>query len=270
MQKKTTSWGKVAGWYDEMLGDSDTYQEKVILPNLTRLLQLKRGLRVLDLACGQGYFSRAFAAKGAGVTGADISPELIKKAREHSPKEINYLVAPADKLTGLKEKSFDAVTIVLALQNIQNLDGTLAECRRVLDKCGRLLLVLNHPAFRIPKKSEWGFDEKTQMQYRRVDAYLAEAHANIQMPPRLNAAQGRVDRTNSNKFVLGKSGGVTTASFHRPLQLYVKALAKNGFAVTRLEEWISHRTSEPGPRAAAEDKARKEIPLFLFLEATAL
>ncbi|KKW11074.1 MAG: hypothetical protein UY50_C0021G0008 [Parcubacteria group bacterium GW2011_GWA2_49_9] len=251
MNNKQTSWGKVAGWYDELLGGTDTYQEKVILPNLIRLLQPKQGLRVLDLACGQGYFSRAFAGKGALVTGADISPELIKKAREHSPKEITYVVASADTLTTLKEKSFDVVTVVLALQNIQHLDGTLAECRRVLDKGGRLLLVLNHPAFRIPKKSEWGFDEAKHTQYRRVDAYLSESQADIEMAP-------------------GKKGGPTTISFHRPLQLYVKALAKNGFVITRLEEWISHRKSESGPRAVAEDRARKEIPLFLFLETVVL
>ena len=58
-----------------------------------------------------------------------------------------------------------------------------------------------------------------------------------------------------------------TYSFHRPLQLYFKTFAKNGFAVTRLEEWISHKESEPGPRQDAENTARKEIPLFLFLEA---
>jgi hypothetical protein len=39
--------------------------------------------------------------------------------------------------------------------------------------------------------------------------------------------------------------------------------------VTMLEEWNSHRKSEPGPRAKAEDLARKEIPLFLCLVAKA-
>ena len=248
--KKQTSWGKVAGWYDNMLESGDTYQEKVILPNLLRLLAPKKGLRVLDLACGQGYFSRAFAEKGALVVGADISPELIKKAQAHSPKEIQYLVASADNLGLLKDKSFDAVVIVLALQNIANIDGTLSESRRLLDAGGRLLLVLNHPAFRVPKQSEWGFDEKKQVQYRRIDAYLSESQVQIDMHP-------------------GKQGGPSTLSFHRSLQVYFKALGKQGFAVTRLEEWISHRSSELGPRAKAEDRARKEVPLFLFLEASA-
>ena len=55
-----------------------------------------------------------------------------------------------------------------------------------------------------------------------------------------------------------------------PLQVYFKALKRAGFAVTGLEEWISNKKSEAGPRAKAEDKARKEIPLFMMIEATKL
>ncbi|MFM2357738.1 MAG: hypothetical protein RJA61_475, partial [Candidatus Parcubacteria bacterium] len=47
---------------------------------------------------------------------------------------------------------------------------------------------------------------------------------------------------------------------------YVKNLANAGFAVVRLEEWISHKKSEVGPRQKAEDKARIEFPLFMCLE----
>ena len=47
---------------------------------------------------------------------------------------------------------------------------------------------------------------------------------------------------------------------------FLKYFAKNGFAVTRLEEWISHKESEKGLRKLAEDKARKEIPMFMMIE----
>ena len=58
-----------------------------------------------------------------------------------------------------------------------------------------------------------------------------------------------------------------TTSYHRPLQYYVKALKEAGFCMTDLEEWTSHRESTRGPRAKAENRARNEIPLFLFFEA---
>ena len=41
--KKQTSWGKVADWYDDVLNKERSYQKEVILPNLIRLLEIKKG-----------------------------------------------------------------------------------------------------------------------------------------------------------------------------------------------------------------------------------
>lgn len=249
VKKKNTSWGKVAGWYDAHLEDSpDTYQSKVILPNILRILDLKKDMRVLDLACGQGFFSRVFSESGAHVEGCDVAEELIVLAKKESPKEVAFHVASANKLSFAKNASFDVVVCILALQNIEDLSGTFSEVARVLVPGGRLVIVLNHPAFRIPKQSSWGWDEKEGVQYRRVDRYLSASTAYIEMHPEL---------ANSEK----------TISYHRSLQDYFKTCIKSGFVITRLEEWISHKTSENGPRKKAEDQARKEIPLFLMLEA---
>jgi hypothetical protein len=49
--------------------------------------------------------------------------------------------------------------------------------------------------------------------------------------------------------------------------VYVKALAKAGFSVTKLEEWISNRQGPKGRTFSALEQSRKEIPLFLFLGA---
>ena len=78
MNNSKTSWGKVANWYDNLLEkEKDSYQKTLILPNILRLLQIKRGEVILDLACGQGFFCREFANAGAKVVGVDVSPELI-------------------------------------------------------------------------------------------------------------------------------------------------------------------------------------------------
>ncbi len=271
MAIKKTSWGAVANWYDEMLEDSkDSFQAKVILPNLLRIVDPKPGMTILDVACGQGYFSRAFAEKGAKVVGCDISPELIDLAKKNSPKETDFHVAPADSLNFINKDSstaFDIAVIVLALQNIENITGTLSECARVLKPGGRLVVVLNHPAFRIPQSSSWQWDMNSSTespfekggarragdfsrQYRRIDSYMSEKRLDIDMTP------GEADQ-HKKKF---------TVSFHRPLQSYFKAINKAGFSVTRMEEWISHKKSQEGPRAVEEDRIRKEIPMFLCIE----
>ena len=246
--KKDTSWGDVAGWYDELLETSeDSYQKQVILPNLLRLLSIKKDDRILDLACGQGFFARAMADAGATVVGVDAAIELIALAKKHSPKSISYYASSADRLDMLDTGSFDTVVIVLAIQNIKDMSAVFAACNRVLARNGRLVMIINHPAFRIPKRSSWGWDIAGGVQYRRVDAYLTESSVAIEMHPGLKDKE-------------------KTLSFHRPMQSYINALVKQGFAVTRMEEWISHRESMKGPRQAAENKIRKEIPLFMMLE----
>jgi ubiquinone/menaquinone biosynthesis C-methylase UbiE len=250
MDRTKTSWGKVAGWYDAYLKEEGTYQKDLILPNILRLMDLKRGETVLDLGCGQGFFSRGFASSGANVIGVDVSKELVAIARRLSPPYIRFEVASADLLGFIESGSIDKATIVLALQNMENPKAVIDECRRVLKPDGSLYLVLNHPAFRIPRASSWGWDEKTGVQYRRIDRYLSESAIKIRMHP-------------------GDKPSECTLSFHRPLQSYVKHLANAGFCVVRLEEWNSNRKSEPGPRAAVENRARVEFPLFLFIQARA-
>lgn len=241
-----TSWGKVADWYGEHLAEEDTYHAKVVRPNLLRVLKVKKGEQVLDLACGEGYFARAFAAEGAAVVGADIAKELIAKAKLQGGAE--YHVAAANKLTFAKGASFDTVVCVLALQNIEDLAGTVREVARVLKPQGRFVMVLNHPAFRVLKRSSWGWDDAAKVQYRRVDGYLSGAKVAVDMAP-------------------GGARKAHTVSYHRSLQDFFKPLGAAGFGVVRLEEWISHKRSGAGPRQKAEDTARKEIPLFMLLEA---
>lgn len=246
---KSTSWGKVAGWYDDLLEKEEgIYQKTLILPNLLRLLQIKRGELLLDLGCGQGFFAREFTRAGGKVIGVDISPELIEIAQKYKTVPIEYRISSADNLGFLKNEEVDKITIILALQNIENVNDVMRECSRVLKPEGSIFIVLNHPAFRIPKKSSWGFDNARKIQYRRIDSYLSQSKEEIQMHP-------------------GDKPWEKTTSFHRPLQFYFKMLNKYNFCVSRLEEWNSHKISDEGPRKNAEDIARREIPLFLFLEA---
>ena len=256
MQKKTknknkTSWGNVAGWYDSLLKKENTYQSDVILPNLLKLMNIKNSDIILDLACGQGFFAREFAKFGAKITGVDISKELIKVAEEQNNQNIRYVVSSADNISFIKDKSVDKISIILALQNIDNLSGVVKECYRILKSNGKLFMVLNHPAFRIPRKSDWGYDSKKNIQYRRVEKYLSEFMMNIDMNPG--------EKIQKNKKY--------TVSFHRPLQAYFKSLNSSGFFVSRFEEWISNKKSQNGPKQKAEDMARKEIPMFACIEA---
>jgi 2-polyprenyl-3-methyl-5-hydroxy-6-metoxy-1,4-benzoquinol methylase len=269
----------VAEWYDALVGDEGSeYQREVILPGIMRMLKIENrksktekgesgleGIKVLDLACGQGVLCRKLAAAGCDVVGIDAAEPLIAAARRRNDADrmaIAYRVGDATKLlvegklaAGLEAESFDAVTIVLAIQNITPLSPVWQACRAVLKAGGALVVVMMHPAFRVPRESDWIWDEKTQTQGRVTRQYLSSSTIPIQTHPGL-AAHGKSEST--------------TTHFHRPLQAYINTLGNAGLLIDHVEEWASHKTSQAGPRKAALDKARKEIPMFLALRARKL
>lgn len=241
-----TSWEHSADWYDRILGEkgSNLYQ-RVVIPQGLELLDPKKDEKILDLGCGQGVFSRAMAQKGANVTGVDLSPTLIQKAKTYASKQpIKYYTRDAAEITDLGP--FDAASAILCLQNMPHLDQVCLSLSKVLKPGGRMLWVMNHPCFRIPRQTSWGFDESKKIQYRRLDAYSSPLSIPIVMHP-------------------GKAQSESTISFHLSLtDLFQKAF-QAGFTLCGLREGFSDKVSEPGPRAKAENRARNEFPLFISL-----
>ncbi len=118
-----TAWGELAEWYDAKQGDTgDLWHRTLIDPTFLRVVGEVRGLRVLDLGCGNGYLSRRFARAGAVVTGVDDSAPIIERARAHDTRDllgIDYRVADAAHLALLKNATFDLVTSNMALMDIE-------------------------------------------------------------------------------------------------------------------------------------------------------
>lgn len=279
----SSSWEHVADWYDDLLEERGSdHHENVILPNTLRLLAPREGEKVLDVACGQGILCRKLASLGVQSIGVDAAPTLIAAAQRLATKqagsaEMRFRVGDARALESLELKNLDAATCIMALMNINPLEPVMSGISSSLRSGGRVVVVVLHPAFRSPRQTSWGFDEPTLgahfvkgkgrdkredrpahavpnkfRQYRRVDGYLSPGVQDIVMNPGARAK--------------GKDP-IVTHTFHRPIQAYVSACAKAGLLVSALEEWPSVRTSEPGPKAAEENRIRREIPMFLAIRA---
>jgi ubiquinone/menaquinone biosynthesis C-methylase UbiE len=248
-KKELTLWDQASRWYDSLVGSQGTdLQKDIIMPGVLRLLDVAKKDRVLDLACGQGVFSRYLSQKGVNVEGLDSSSELLKYARTRSGSAIRYHVGDAADAKNFKDDTFDGIACLMAIQNIEKMDLLFKSACRWLKPDKYFVIVMTHPCFRIPRQSHWGWDEEKKLEYRRVDHYLSETNVPILTPP----------------FADSKS---FTLTYHRPMQSYVSALVKAGLSVDAMEEWISNKNSLPGKRSKAENRARKEIPLFLALRA---
>ena len=95
--------------------------------------------------------------------GIDSSKTLIARAQKDYPV-INFRAANAERMEFFADRSIDKIFSVLAIQNMDSLHKVFGECARLLKPAGKLTLVLNHPAFRVPKRSSWGWDDATKTQ----------------------------------------------------------------------------------------------------------
>jgi ubiquinone/menaquinone biosynthesis C-methylase UbiE len=138
-----------AAYIDFVDSGADYYRHLVHGPALLAACGDVRGLTVLDLGCGHGYFSRQLAAAGARVTGVDISDDLVATAvaREvKDPAGITYLQADATHLDGrFAVDSFDLVTACMSLQDTGDPQAALTEAARILRSAGRFVFSVPHP-----------------------------------------------------------------------------------------------------------------------------
>lgn len=91
------------------------------------------GLSVLDICCGSGMISEYYANKGAKVTGTDISPDCIKRAKIRSQKygfSVKFQVTDSENLL-FPDNSFDIVSVHDGLHHLDDPRRAVKEIARV-------------------------------------------------------------------------------------------------------------------------------------------
>jgi SAM-dependent methyltransferase len=246
---RSTSWQPVEQWYTSLVGTSGHYfHERIVLPGALRLLRLTPTSSLLDLACGQGVLSRHLAS-AIEYWGCDNAPALLRYAEQHRHTARQHFVkADVTRPLPITKRDFTHTAILLSLQNIEKPQDVIAQAHAHLRPHGVLVIVLNHPCFRIPRQSSWGIDLQKDFQYRRVDRYLSP----MKIPITAHPGRG--------------SGSPVTWSFHQPLSAVSRMLSRAGFVIEEIEEWTSDKKSE-GRATRREDRSRAEFPLFLALRA---
>lgn len=114
-------------------------------PEMIRLAGDVAGLKVLDVGCGSGPLTEALRAKGAVVSGFDLSPAMVELARERLGKDADLKVADLGAALPYPDDTFDLVVASLSLHYVQDWASALAELRRLLKPGGRLTVSIIHP-----------------------------------------------------------------------------------------------------------------------------
>ncbi|HEV7767394.1 MAG TPA: class I SAM-dependent methyltransferase [Thermoanaerobaculia bacterium] len=101
--------------------------------------------RILDLGCGEGWLSRALAARGIAVTGVDASPELVRAANESGVG--TFYARSYEELSrdpAILGETFDVVVANFSLMEEQ-LTPLLHAIRALLQPDGAIVIQTVHP-----------------------------------------------------------------------------------------------------------------------------
>lgn len=165
--------------YDGFAAEYSTRNENSLFnayyerPEMIRLAGDVAGLKVLDAGCGSGPLSEALRAKGAVVSGFDLSPAMVELARERLGQDADVRVADLGTPLPYPDDTFDLVTASLSLHYVEDWASALGELRRVLRPDDRLTVSIIHPMiyaivypdanyFALTKYSEdYDYDDRT-------------------------------------------------------------------------------------------------------------
>ena len=184
-----------AAQYDHIGSKYDEYARTATLKRVERytFFRMVGALderRVLDLACGFGFYTRLLKQHGAEhVLGIDVSPEMIRLARQREQAEplgIAYQVGDAVALPQLGP--FDLVTAVHLLTYAPSKDQMLGIFRSVytnLAAGGRFIAYTNHPEFTLSKANCTKYGVTVLRLEPEEDRYACEAEFVTDVPFRV-------------------------------------------------------------------------------------
>ena len=205
-------------------------------PALRAMLPDMRGLRVVDLGCGFGWFCRWARESGAAsVLGLDVSEKMLDRARaDTADTAVEYARADLERLA-LDEASFDLAYSSLALHYVERLADLLAVVHRALVPGGRLVFSVEHPIYTAPSRPGWSADRTWP-----VDGYLVEGPRSTDW-----LAKGVIKQ-------------------HRSIGGYLNLLLDAGFALSRVTEW---GPTDEQIAARPELAPERQRPPFLLVSA---
>jgi len=241
-------WDGKAEFWDEQMGEGNLFHRELIGPAVERLLDITPGDNVLDIACGNGQLARRLASLGAHVVATDFSPQFLRLAEKRTaalPEIADRVVFreidatdPA-QLSTLGERCYDAVTCLMGLMDMPEIDPLFAAIPRLLRPGGRFVFAVQHPCFnsndvRMVAEEDANLTRTSSL---KISRYLT-------LPPARGA--GMPGEPASHWY------------FHRPLSVLLAAAFRNGLVMDGIEE--PRFSSPPNPDRPLSWLSYPDIP----------
>ena len=206
-----------------------------------------RGLSVIDLACGEGFYTRRLRQGGAQrAVGVDLSARMIELAREQEQRQqlgIEYLVADARSLDHADQADLVVAAYLLNYaRNVAELQAMCDSIARCLRPGGRFVTVNSSPRLHFPSAPsyhKYGFETRAAAPWQEEAAI---------------------------QWIFHLSGGaIEVENYHHNVASHETCLQRAGFQSLR---WVSPRISPEAVEREAEGYWQDFLnhPPVIFLE----
>ena len=217
-------WNTNAAFWDERIGEANDFHKILLDPNTLLMLDINKGDRILEIACGNGQFSRIMTREGAKVTAIDLSDEFIKIAKTKPlANKIDYQVIDVcnpDDLNKLKGNSFDAAVCAMGLMDMENIEPLIRFLPEIIKNNGKFVFSIMHPCFNsgdstlVYERNDIGGKVNDSFYVKTGKHLKSHAYKGI----------GIVGQPKAQWY------------FHRPISEYMRICFKSGFCLIDLRE----------------------------------
>ena len=156
---------------------------KLVKEMVSKFIQVENAT-VIDIGCGEGGLSIAFAKENSKVLSLDIDPERVKRSKiraEEEGVEVNFVVADGLRLP-FRSFSFDIIICNDLIEHVPEPQRLMEDCNRVLKKGG--ILYLQTPnrmsPYEIIHDSHYGLFGVSLMSYSVAKWYVTKVRKVVQ------------------------------------------------------------------------------------------
>lgn len=232
-RKQAAYYDEIAATYDEHHGSRHNLAYRARVFDKLFAGRSLDGVRVLDALCGGGQNSVYFAARGARVTGVDISEKQVEHYRRRFPGGAAHCRSALD--TGLPDASYDLV-ITDSMHHLHpHVDAGVRELARVLRPGGSL--VVWEPS------AGSALDHARRLWYRLDPTYFEDNEASIDVD---RLARDHADLLRLERAVYGGNLGYLLVSMSmvlriplRVVDLYAEPMLKIDDALSRVQRKLT-------------------------------
>ena len=195
-----------------------------------------RGMAVLDVACGEGFYTRMLRERGAArVTGVDLSQGMIDLARSQEARHqlgIEFVVGDARELTGTDQ--FDLAVAAYLLNYARTRGELQAMCDRIarsLKPGGRFVAVNSSPSLTFP-------DAPSYRKYGFETSVLGDWQEGVPIKWTFHLDDGPFDIENYHLNAATHEDAFRRAGF-RQIRWHAPRLSSEGLRENDQEFWSS-------------------------------